>query len=252
MLFTAYIDELHRILNRIASEQSVSIARAGVMLASAIERGGVGHVFGSGHSHMIAEEAFFRAGGLIPINPVLDQRLAFFDGALESTRAEREEGYVRTLLARQHIELNDVAIVASNSGRNAAPIEFALEMKARGVDVIAITNVAQSSRAASRHSSGKRLFELGSVVIDTFVPEGDAILRFPGIAYSVGPASTVAGAAIVNSIMIEAAAELARAGKAVPVFPSANSGDITEEDLLEMCRPYRDRIRYLNRSENLP
>jgi uncharacterized phosphosugar-binding protein len=252
MLFTAYIDELHRILKRIASEEFSGIARAGSMLMSTIERGGVAHVFGSGHSHMIAEEAFFRAGGLIPINPILDQRLAFLDGALESTRAERKEGYVRALLARHRIEADDLAIVASNSGRNAAPIEFALEMKAHGLDVIAITNVAQSSRAASRHSSGKRLFELASVVIDTYVPEGDAILRCPGVPYSVGPASTVAAAAIINSIIIEAAAELARAGKPVPVFPSANSGDVTEEEFLGMCRPYQYRIRYLKQPETLP
>jgi uncharacterized phosphosugar-binding protein len=252
MLFTAYFDELRRILERIAAEQAAAIAGAGLMLASAIDRGGVGHVFGSGHSHMIAEEAFYRAGGLIPINPVLDQRLAFFAGALESTRAEREQGYVRTLLAREHIEPHDVAIIASNSGRNSAPIEFALETRARGVGVIAITNLAQSSRVDSRHSSGKRLFELASIVIDTCVPEGDAVLQLPGVAYSIGPASTVIGAAIVNSIVIEAAAELARAGKPVPVFPSANSGNVTEEMLLEMCRPFQNRIRFFNPAKTSP
>jgi uncharacterized phosphosugar-binding protein len=77
-------------------------------------------------------------------------------------------------------------------------------------------------------------------------------MRVPGITYALGPASTIAGAAIVNSIVIEAAAELARAGDPVPVFPSANSGNVTEELLLEMCRPYQDRIRFFPPSETLP
>jgi uncharacterized phosphosugar-binding protein len=251
MIFPTYIDELIRILHRIATEQSANIAEAGRLLAGAVERGGVAHVFGSGHSHMIAEEAFYRAGGLIPVNPILDGRLAFFHGAIESTRAEREEGYVANLLTRERIEACDLAIIASNSGRNAAPIELALEMASRGIGVVAITNVAQSSRACSRHSSGKKLFEIAQVVIDTYVPEGDAVLKLPAVPYSVGPASTVAGSAIVNSIVIEAAADLARRGKPVPIFPSGNSGTVTEEDLLELCRPFKERIRYLNHSESL-
>ena len=39
----------------------------------------------------------------------------------------------------------------------------------------------------------------------------------------------MAGAAIINSIMIEAARELLRRGKRVPVLPSANIEGVSEE-----------------------
>jgi uncharacterized phosphosugar-binding protein len=79
------------------------------------------HTFGSGHSHLIAEEAFFRAGGLVPVNPVLDDGLMFLRGALESTRAEREPGLARRLFENSGARDGDAAIIISNSGRNAAP-----------------------------------------------------------------------------------------------------------------------------------
>jgi uncharacterized phosphosugar-binding protein len=246
MLFVDYIDQLCSILRRIAVEQAASITAAGHLVATAVADGGVVHVFGAGHSHMMAEEAFFRAGGLAAVNPILDQPLSFFHGALESTRIEREEGYASRLLSRECINAADIGIVVSNSGRNAAPVEMALEMRSRAVPVIAITNVAQSARATSRHSSGNRLFEVATLVIDTHVPEGDAVLPVPGLVYRVGPASTVAGAAIINSIVIEAAGELLRNAKTAPVFPSANAGDTTEETLLDLFRPYNNRIRYLD------
>jgi uncharacterized phosphosugar-binding protein len=246
MVFANYIDHLKTLLDRTKAEQATAISAAGQLVATAVGNGGIVHVFGTGHSHMIAEEAFYRAGGLAAVNPILDHRLTFLDGALESSRAEREEGYARSLLSRERVERNDLAILISNSGRNAAPVEMAIEMTCREIPVIAITNLAQSSSAASRHSSGKRLFEVSSIVIDTGIPEGDAVLQIPGLSYRVGPASTVVGAAIINSVMIEAAAELLRAGKSVPVFPSANLEGTTEQTLKDLFHPYCGRVRYLD------
>jgi uncharacterized phosphosugar-binding protein len=244
--FADYIERLQDILERIKLEQGAAIRKAGGMVAAALARGGVVHAFGTGHSHMVAEEAFYRAGGIVAVNPMLDERLAFFKGALESTRAEREEGYARTLIVREQVRREDVAILISNSGRNSVPVEMAMEMSARGVGVIAITNVRQSCGSASRHPSGKRLYELADVVIDTCVPEGDAVLSLPGLAYPMGPASTVAGAAIINSVIIEAAAALLENGQTVPVLPSANLATTTDEGLLNLLRPYSGRIRYLD------
>src|SRR5262245_6827437 len=160
MSFENYLEGLRTILDRIEREQAENIKQAGRLIADALGAGGVIHTFGTGHSHLIAEEAFFRAGGIAAVNPILDERLLFLKGALESTRAERESGLARTLIEREDIKAEDAAIIISNSGRNAAPVEMAWEMRARGVPVIAITNLEQSQAAAPRHSSGKRLFEL--------------------------------------------------------------------------------------------
>lgn len=247
MLFTEYIEQICQLLDRIQTGQSAAIAAAGALIAETLERSGIVHTFGTGHSHMIAEEAFFRAGGLVPVNAILDTRLAFLDGALESTRAEREEGYARSLIERECIAPNDIAILISNSGRNTVPIDMAFEMKARGLRTIAITNLKQSAGAVSRHPSGQRLFEVVDLAIDTCVAEGDAMLRLENLEQSVGPASTIAGAVIINSIMVEVAALLARSGRSVPVFPSANLGAASDEYIASLYSPFRGRIRCLDK-----
>lgn len=246
MFFEIYITALEKLLERIRQEQGAAIVAASNLVADALVAGGLIHTFGTGHSHLIADEAFFRAGGIAAINPILDERLVFLKGALESTRAERVAGLARTLIAQEKIGPDDVAILISNSGRNNAPVEMALEMKSLGVRVVAITSVAQSSSSKPLHSSGKRLFELADVVIDNCVPPGDALLALPGLATRIGPSSTVAGAAIINSIMIEAVAETLRRGAPVPVLPSANLDGVTEETLKDLLASYRGRIKYLD------
>ncbi|HEX7296206.1 MAG TPA: sugar isomerase domain-containing protein, partial [Pyrinomonadaceae bacterium] len=137
----------------------------------------------------------------------------------------------------------------SNSGRNNVPVEMALGFKARGIKVIAITSVEQSRSSVPLHSSGKRLFELADVTIDNCVPPGDALMSIDGLESRIGPSSTVAGAAIVNSIVIEAVLETQRRGCEVPVLPSANLDGVTEERLKELLNRYRGRIRYLDLDE---
>jgi len=247
--FETYITELQALLERIKLEQSTAIAASGRLVADTLVGDGVIHTFGTGHSHLIADEAFFRAGGIAAINPILHERLVFLRGALESTRAERVSGFAKILIEQERIGPNDVAILISNSGRNNVPVEMALEMKTRGVKVIAITSIAQSRSSVPLHSSGKRLFELADVTIDNCVPPGDALLTLPGLASRVGPSSTVAGAAIINSLIIEAVAETLRRGHEAPVLPSANIDGVTEGQLKELLVRYQGRIRYLDVEE---
>jgi uncharacterized phosphosugar-binding protein len=247
--FQSYISELQHLLERIKQEQISAIQAAGHLVADTLIADGIIHTFGTGHSHLIADEAFFRAGGIAAINPILDERFVFLKGALESTRAERVPGFAKSLLKNEQVGPNDVAILISNSGRNNVPVEMALEMQLRGVKVIAITSVTQSGSSIPLHSSGKRLFEIADVTIDNCVPPGDALLTLPGLRSRIGPSSTVAGAAIINSVMIEAVAETLRRGKNVPVLPSANLDGVTEERLKELLNRYRGRIRYLDLEE---
>lgn len=250
MALERYIDGLQGVLERIKREQAHNIKRAGQVVAAAISSGGIVHTFGTGHSHLIAHEAFFRAGGIAAINPILDQRLIFLKGALESCRAEREVGLASELIRREDVRRGDAAIIISNSGRNAVPVEMALEMTARGVKVIAITNLEQSLASPATHSSGKRLSELADVTIDNCVPSGDALLSLPGMDTKLGPSSTVAGAAIINSIIAEAVSELLQGGEQVPVLPSANVEGVSENTLREILGPYKARIKHLDVDES--
>ena len=246
MDFLEYINRLHGVLERIATEQADNIRWAGTIVANALEAGGVVHTFGTGHSHIIAEEAFFRAGGIAAVNPILDERFIFLKGALESTRAERQSGISAKLAADANVGANDAAIVISNSGRNAVPIEMALEMKKRGIPVIAITSLEQSQGSPPRHGSGKRLFEIADVAIDNCVPPGDALVRIGGTGSMTGASSTVAGSAIIHSVVMEGLSELIRRGVSPPVLPSANLENTKAETLRDILRPYADRIKYLD------
>lgn len=246
MIFVNYIDSLTSILHEIAGRETGNITRAGFCVADAIFKGGIVHAFGSGHSHLIAEEAFFRAGGLVPVNPILHPRLTFLRGAIESTHAEREQGFAAHLLRDVAISSNDVALIISNSGRNAVPIELAMEMKSRSVPIIAITSLQHSQSSTPAHPAGKRLFELADIVIDNGAPSGDAVIHLAGVAGAMGPVSTVTGAAIVHSIIMEAAAELVKRKTGVPVFASANLPGASDKILEDLMRPYKDRIRFFD------
>lgn len=244
--FIEYLDGLRAILERIKSQQAEAIIHAGRLVAHALSAGGLIHTFGTGHSHLIADEVFYRAGGIAAVNPIWEERLLFLRGAMESTVAERESGLARRLVEREKIAAEDVAIIISNSGRNAVPIEMAYEMKARGVRVIAITNIRQSQASSPRSSSGHRLFELADVSIDNCIPVGDAMLTLPDLTTKIGPSSTVAGAAIINAIVIEAVAQLLDRGEVVPILPSANLDGVTDDSLRSVLSRYQGRIRYLD------
>jgi uncharacterized phosphosugar-binding protein len=246
MAFEVYLAEAARALERLSQQQGASIAAAAGAIANALEADGVLHVFGCGHSHLLAEEAFYRAGGLAAVNPILDPRLMFQQGALASTHAERESGYAARILEREDVRAVDVAIVASNSGRNAVPIEMALELRARGVTVIAITSLAHAQAVAARHASGRKLYEIADIVVDTGIAAGDAAITLPGTKLKMGPLSTVVGAALVHAIVIEAAVLLVQRGHDPRVLPSANLDTTSQEDLERALSRYTGRIRYLD------
>src|SRR5205085_8126865 len=120
----------------------------------------------TGHSHLLAEEIFYRAGGLARACPILDTRLMLHENAIQATYDEREEGYGATILDRYPVAAGDVLVVASNSGRNSVPIDLALEAQRRGLRTVAITNLAHSRAWPSRHNSGKTLAEVADLTLD--------------------------------------------------------------------------------------
>jgi uncharacterized phosphosugar-binding protein len=189
-------------------------------------------LYGSGHSALIAQDAAGRAGGLVPF-------LALEDVAHGD--AERLEGLAQVIVARYDLRADGVIIVISNSGINPVPIEMALLCRKAGLTVIAITALAHSTSVASRHSSGRKLYELADIVIDTHGIPGDAGLDLPGGTFKSGATSTVIGASIVQAITVQAAALLAERGIEPPVFISANlpQGDAHNKAIIKR---YRSRL----------
>jgi uncharacterized phosphosugar-binding protein len=215
-----YQDRLQAILTTALREEVGNLRRAAEVVAMTFSARGVLYIFGSGHSHIFAEEAFYRAGGAARVCPVLKPPYMLHEGAVRSTRLEREAGHAVDVLSGYRLEHErDCLLVASNSGANALPIEVASTARARGLPVIAITSRAYAQAVAR---PGPRLHDVADVVIDNHCPPGDALVRLADGLPPTGPASTVVGLALLNSLVVEACAiQLAR-GERPELFLSAN------------------------------
>jgi uncharacterized phosphosugar-binding protein len=240
--YERYLDRLHELLEEVRAQGEQIEAAAG-MIAACIGAGGVVHVFGSGHSHMMAEEVFHRAGGLFAFNAMLDVNLTSF-GTLKAGMVERTEGYAPVILDSFDVRPGEVVIVVSNSGINPVPIELAIEAGKRGAKTIAVTSAANYTAAKSRHSSGKKLADVADLTVDSRVPVGDAILTFDGLDAPVAAVSTALGAALMNAIVAQTTEALLAAGQRPPVIVSMNvpGGD---ERNAELAARYGPRLRLL-------
>ena len=242
----AYAARLREVQDAVLLYERPKLLEAARLLAGSLdgdEPDRMIHVFGCGHSHLMAEEAFWRAGGLVPVNPILDPNLTLLGGRRTSP-LERLEGYARVLLAGEELRPGEVMVVFSNSGINALPIEVAMAAKEAGLRVVAVTSHAHSKSVEPRHTSGRRLFELADVAIDTHVPTGDAAVDLSDLAggtegYRVAPLSTAVGALVWNALVAEIAYLRTVAGAEPSFFVSQNvpGGDEVNETLVSRYRP---------------
>lgn len=233
------------ILKRVIETQTAAIRRAAEIFAHCIERDGVVQAYGTGHSRAFTMELAGRAGGLVPVNRIDLEDLALHANwplaTVTSPDIERDIEAGRAILACYQIEPQDAFIIASNSGINAAIIEVALQVKQHNHPLIAVTSLASTRRTASRHESGKRLYELADVVIDTCIPYGDALLDLPNGGKACA-GSSMSGALIAQMLTAETIRLLLARGKEAPVYISSNvPGGI--ENNQKLVQHYGKRIR---------
>lgn len=241
----AYLDAAVAGIERLRG-QLPAIKAAAEALTAAIVEGQRIFAFGASHSFMLAEELVYRTGGLMLVNPIYPHGMNLSVRPVTLTsQLERVEGLGGTLLRGQPVQAGDVLIIASTSGRNAVALDMALAARELRVTTIAVTSLAYSQQVESRHSSGKKLYELCDLVIDNCAPLGDAAVPVEGFAQAVGPLSTVLGCAVVNAIATQVVANLVARGVTPPVFISANmpGGD---EHNARLLAENRERIFYMD------
>ena len=228
-------------LEKLEATQEALIDQVSAVCAEAICRGGLLYFFGTGHSHMICEEPFYRAGGLACVYPILETDLMLHEGASKSRAYERLEGLGNIVIANTGIGKGDVLFIASNSGRNCAVIDAALEAKKRGAITVAITSLHHTTQVTSRHSSGLNLYQVCDYVLDNCGEIGDASVELAGLEQKIAPTSSVMDITLVNLILVNTVELLLQKGIKPPVFMSANtdSGDEANQSVLEM---YKGRI----------
>jgi len=217
-----YLDVVGRLIARTTDEAWPSIRSAAELVADAIAAGHQVHVFGTGHSHVLAEELYYRAGGLVDVRPILFEGLMLHASAPLSTSLERLPGLAEALLLDHPMAAGDVLLVASNSGGNVVSTELTERACAAGIKVVAITSVRHATSSAARGSGRPRLHELADVVIDNGGEVGDAAIAIAGFERRVAPTSTVIGAAILNAIVAEAVQLLVDRGAPPDVYTSSN------------------------------
>jgi uncharacterized phosphosugar-binding protein len=239
-----YLRRVTIILEQASRAEAPTLTRAARAIADRLAAGGMIHTFGTGHSHMLAEEIFYRAGGLARVDPLLVDTLMLHRAAAASTELERRPGLAAELLAEHPMDPGDVLIVASNSGGTAVAVELAALARARGVLVLAVTSLNHARSALAREVAGPRLHEVADLVLDTHGVPGDAVQPIPGLEPLVGPTSTVIGAALLQALVVEVVATLVQRGIDPEVLASSNTGGGDDHNAVLLAR-YRERVRSL-------
>lgn len=242
--FSRYHDAILTQLDAIAASQAEPLEAAAKAVFTAMRADGLLHVFGSGHSHALAEEAFHRAGGLVPVNVIQESFLTPLTRPDLSGRLERVSGLAALILDGHDLRAGEVLLVISNSGINAVPVEMALEGKRRGLTVLALTSLRHSRSVPPRHPSGQRLFEAADIVLDTCGEPGDAAVAYPGLPGRVAPTSLLAGSFIINSLVCRVVELFLENGLTPPIYVSANVPEGDEHNG-PLEAKYRGRIRGL-------
>lgn len=231
-----YLSNLIELLTSLRQDCQ-QVEDAADLIAQSLQKDGLIHIFGTGHSHMLAEEMFYRAGGLGAVNPILEEDLMLHKNASRSTELERNPALAMNILAKHKLRKGDVFIIASNSGGNALVEAIANQVKERGLMLIAITSLKHATSPAAR-VHGRKIHELADITIDNLGQVGDATISYSGLEEKTGPTSTVIGAAIINALVVRAVEILIENGNKPEIFSSSNTleGDARNSELLSILK----------------
>ncbi|WP_217246259.1 SIS domain-containing protein [Streptomyces sp. AC602_WCS936] len=240
-----FIDAAIDLLRRVRDEEADSIEAAGTLLADTVQAGGRLFAFGAGHSSLAAQDVVYRAGGLALMNLLSVPGVVGVDvmPATLGSALERVDGLASAVLDSSPIRAGDALVIISLSGRNALPVEMAMNARALGVRVIGVTSVAYASETTSRHASGTFLKDHCDIVLDSKIAVGDAELTLDTVPAPFAPASTVVTSALMQAMTATAAAALADRGIEPPLLRSGNV-DGGHEWNGRVLDQYGDRIFY--------
>ena len=246
MMNFEYFDKIESLLRTLRTQDRPAMEKTVEILHQAIKSGKTIYTFGASHAGILSEELYYRAGGLMLFNPIFGRELMLDTSPVTLTSCmERCPGYGTVLADKKaNFQKGDVLIIHSVSGRNPVAIDLAQAAAAKGVTIVAITNVQYSKSVDSRHPSGLKLYQLADIVLDNHGDVGDACVEIAGLDRKVSPTSTVSSVVLMNAIVAELVRKLVTDGmKEPPVFCSANIDGGDERNSL-LFEKYKTSIHY--------
>ena len=241
-----FYEEMMKVVDVLEGKEMDNIRKASEVCAETIAQGGVVHVFGSGHSVGFGMELAGRPGSLVPFHTivtsdfVLHGKVSLAEFKDPDNIFERRADIADRLYDLYDIRPQDSFIIISNSGINGVVIDFAIKAKQEGHKVIVVTSWQHTSAEASRHPSGKKLYEMGDVVIDNCGPQGDALIE-TGKIEKICSISSITGAFIAQSITTETCRLLSERGVELPLLLSEDSEENRRHNA-ELRQKYAGRI----------
>jgi uncharacterized phosphosugar-binding protein len=250
MLAKHWLTNARQVMDQIEATQMDNVRQAAEVMADSIQAKRWVHTFGCGHATLPVEEMYPRIGGFVGFHPMVEMPLTFFThifgemGIHQFVFLERVEGYGNQIMKSYDFDTRDCFWIFSHSGINNVNIDIALEAKRLGMKVIAAGSAEAFKGKKTRHSSGKQIFEIADIVVDTCVPAEDATLPLEDHRDKVGPVSTIAFTTVVWMIITTVAEILVERGEKLYIHPSHNiPGDTTARDRLdEALSEYKSRI----------
>lgn len=244
-----YLDEVLPLLERLRT-QAEPIEAAGRICADAIAGGGVVHVFGAGHSRMMAEEAYPRIGAVAGFRPVVELAITFFhnvvgpNGLRQTLFLERIPDYGRLIFDELGARPGDAVVVFSSSGTEVIITDFVEAALRLGLPVVGVTSFAYSAHVAAERGGATRLADLATVAIDNGVPVGDALVSIDGLAERVAPSASILNLAVMDEVTVATAQALVDRGSPPVVFASPHlaGGEAAERRMAESLDLFRRRV----------
>ena len=246
-----YLDGCEAILRRVRSTQLERIQTASAWCAEAIAGRNLVHLFGNGHSRMAVEEIWPRYGSFPGFHPIVELSMTYHhqvvgaNGQRQAMWIERQEVLGQIIMRNFVFRPEDVMMVFSTSGNNGVVVDVALQAKRLGMKVIAVIAEEYARMLAPGHSSGQRLHDIADLVIDNCAVPGDAMVNVPGVDVPVGPGSTIGNTAVVNSLKVLVAQELAARGQPPLVLAGAwkMGKEASAQRFEDAYDDHRDRVK---------
>lgn len=224
-----YFETLKQVVDKVMAVNQDSIIKAAEILARTTENGGLIYGFGTGHSHLVVDDAFWRAATPANYVALLEHSATGNTEITKSYLIENTYGIGRAVVDYHRITPGDCLIIISNSGNNILPVDVAIRAREKGIPIIAITAVEYGNYLKTKHKDGVKLKDVADVVLDNCCIIGDAAVDIAGFPMKVGSVSTIPNVFLQNAILTQMVEMLVQKGLQPDVYYNGHMAFMNED-----------------------